>query len=189
MSTSLLSNTARVRIGVSESRLVCFRLPPKSPVTINRGNANGGSRTVNYRFMKSHAHRNLILTIFKLRMRPVPVVFLLLAFSDQLSKKKRKCEESVSTDGNVNSIRILTMTKTLVGVSALSASGLLDVVRRTPTTPAQRVGLVVPLTKTRRTLRLKHATRNSQSVTNTQQVRQPQKPKLATIRNKHATRN
>lgn len=55
------------------------------------------------------------------------------------------------------------MTKALAGVSTLGATRLLNVVRRPSAAAAQRVGLVVPLTETRGTLRLKVYKRNSVS--------------------------
>ena len=50
--------------------------------------------------------------------------------------------------------RKVTVSETSLGIATLRASRLLDVVRRAPTTPAKRVGLVVPLSEARRTLRL-----------------------------------
>jgi len=50
--------------------------------------------------------------------------------------------------------RPIVVTKALRRVSTLRAYSLLDVERRAATTPTECVGLVVPFTKARRTLRL-----------------------------------
>lgn len=49
----------------------------------------------------------------------------------------------------------LTVTESLARVATLSTTRLLDVVGRTATTPAQRVGLIMPFSKAGRTFRLK----------------------------------
>src|SRR5690349_10170099 len=87
---------------------------------------------------------------FKYLMRPVPVVLLLIAFTDQLSAdgKGKSQRASACLCGE------RTFAHLGCRITARSTPGFLQVVRAPSTTPAQAVRFGVPFTKTVGSLRL-----------------------------------
>lgn len=87
--------------------------------------------------------RNLRWTIFKCLNLPVPVVFLLFAFTDQLSKKIFLISHTVYS----TKFKQLTRTSLSSWVPTLRAEGLLNMIGRASATATQGVCLIAALSE------------------------------------------